>query len=216
MLVHGGNISTETWNRLTVGKLVQTEDGYLGAGCWDGTIAALRAQGHQAFAPALKDERRCHLADHVEQVCSVIVDHDLGEAILVGHSYGGMVITGCAARMPERIRRLVYVDAAVPDPGQSLFDLITAGGRDPLSFAGLEAAAPYVERLEFDPLTIERLQKTYILCTRSEFATVTHVAREKIAASGSKGWTYLELPTSHVPMASLPDEFYHLVLEAAA
>ena len=62
-----------------------------------------------------------------------------------------MVITGVAAKMPGRIGRLVYVDAALPDPGQSLFDIIVSGGSDPMSFAGLEPAAPYVEKLQFKP-----------------------------------------------------------------
>ena len=62
-----------------------------------------------------------------------------------------MVITGVAAKMPDRISRLMYVDAALPDPGQSLFDIIVSGGSDPMSFAGLEPAAPYVEKLQFKP-----------------------------------------------------------------
>ncbi len=82
-----------------------------------------------------------------------------------------------------------------------------------MSFAGLEPAAAYVEKLQFDAQKIKRLPKTYILCTESEFASVTHVARQKIAAAG-KEWTYLELPTSHVPMATMPDKFTQLLLEA--
>lgn len=46
--------------------------------------------------------------------------------VLVGHSYGGMVITVVAAEMPEKINSRVYIDAAFPDPGQSLFDIITS------------------------------------------------------------------------------------------
>jgi hypothetical protein len=66
-------------------------------------------------------------------------------------------------------------------------------------------------------LTLEKIQslpKTYILCTESEFAGVTHVAREKIAAAG-KGWTYIEVPSSHVSMASMPERFSQLLLQAA-
>jgi pimeloyl-ACP methyl ester carboxylesterase len=214
VLVHGGNMSTATWNKLTVGEPVYTEDGQMSARYWDGTASFLSAQGHRVFVPTLRDEHSCHLSDHVGQVCSLMAGNDLREVILVGHSYGGMVITGVADIMPERIRRLVYLDAALPDPGQSLFDLLVSGGRDPLSFAGLEPAAPYVEKLLFDAERIKPLKKTYILCTKSEFATVTHVAREKIAAV-KKGWTYIEMVSSHVPMADKPDEFYRLMLDAA-
>jgi hypothetical protein len=122
-----------------------------------------------------------------------------------------MVITSVAAKMPDRISRLVYVDAALPDPGQSLFDIIASGGSDPVSFAGLEPVAPYVEKLQFDAQKIKLLPKIYILCTESEFASVTNVARKKIVADG-KEWSYFELPSSHVPMASAPEKLLQLLL----
>jgi len=211
VLVHGGNMSTETWNKLAKSN-VYTPDGKMGGRVWDSIIPALKAHNYRVFAPTLKDEHSSNLTGHIEQICTLITENDLKDVILVGHSYGGMVITGVAAKMPDRISRLVYVDAALPDPGQSLFDIIVSGGRDPLSFAGLEPAVPYVEKLQFDPLKIKPLPKTYILCTESEFAAVTHVARQKIAAAG-KEWTYFELPSSHVPMASMPEQFSQLLLE---
>jgi len=168
----------------------------------------------QAFAPALADEHDHNLTDHIRQVCRLIQEEDLVDIILVGHSYGGMVITGVAAGIPERIRRLVYVDAALPDPGQSLFDLFAEGNVDLFSFPGLEAASAYVEKLQFNARKITPLPKTYILCTESEFAVVTKVARQKVAAQ-AEGWNYLELPTSHVPMATMPERFYRLMLEVA-
>lgn len=122
-----------------------------------------------------------------------------------------MIITGVAARIPDRISQLVYVDAALPDPGEFLFDIILSGGHDPLSFIGLEPAAPYVEKLHFDAQKIQSLPKTYILCTKSEFAAVTHVASQKIA--DSKEWKYIELPASHVPIADMPEEFSNILLE---
>jgi pimeloyl-ACP methyl ester carboxylesterase len=211
VLVHGGNMSTETWN-----KLAKSNDyppgGHLGGKIWDTIIPTLQKHNHQVFAPTLKDEYQSSLTEHVEEIYTLIIENDLNNVILVGHSYGGMVITGVAAKIPERINHLVYVDAALPDSGQSLFDIINSGGRDPLSFAGLEPAAPYVEKLHFDPDKIKLLPKTYILCTESEFASVTHVAQEKIAANG-KEWTYLELPSSHVPMASMPERFSQIILE---
>jgi len=215
ILVHGGNMSTETWNRLTRGDPVYTKDGYLGARYWDGTVSALKAHNHRVFAPTLKDEHFCHMTDHIGQVCSLMTENDLRDVILVGHSYGGMVITGVADRMADRIRRLVYLDAALPDPGQSLYDILMLGlsthsGNQPIL---PEPSPPYVEKLQFDAAKIQLLPKTYILCTKSEFADVTHVARQKIDTK--KGWTYIEMPSSHVPMADMPDEFYQLMLDIA-
>ncbi|MDP3396052.1 MAG: alpha/beta hydrolase [Methanoregula sp.] len=216
VLVHGGNMSTETWNRLTIGDPVHTKDGNMGAGYWDGTVSALTAHNHRVFAPSLMDENRCHLTDHIGQVCSLIIENDLRDVILAGHSYGGMVITGVADKIADRIRRLVYLDAALPDSGQSLYDLLNLGltaSSDSRPFLP-EPVLPYIEKLEFDPANIQPLPKTYILCTKSEFKDVTSVARQKIAAA-KKGWTYIELPSSHVPMADMPDEFYQLMLDAA-
>ena len=214
VLVHGGNMSTKTWNDLTVGKTIYTENGLLGGKIWDSTVATLTAHNHRAFAPTLKDEHVSHLTDHIYQIRTLIVKNDLKDVILVGHSYGGMVITGVAAKMAQRIHRLVYLDAALPDPGQSLFDIIKSSGCDPMSFSGLELAAPYVEKLQFDAEKLRSLPKTYILCTKSEFGCVTRVAREKIAVDG-KGWTYIEIPSSHVPMADMPAEFDQLMLDMA-
>jgi hypothetical protein len=70
-----------------------------------------------------------------------------------------------------------------------------------------------VEKLQFDAAKIQSLPKTYILCTKSEFIDVTRVAKQKIATA-KQGWTFIELPSSHVPMADMPDEFYQLMLDA--
>ena len=64
-----------------------------------------------------------NLATHVEDVAGVLRYEDLRDVVLVGHSYAGLVITGVAAHESERIARLVYYDAFVPDGGQSALDL---------------------------------------------------------------------------------------------
>lgn len=214
ILVHGGNMTTGTWNRLSRGRPVQTPDGTMGGRIWDPVIPALEHHSHRVFAPTLHDEHASTLTGHIEQVCGIIASNDLPEVILAGHSYGGMVITGAAAGMPGRIRHLVYIDAALPDPGQSLFDIIVSGGCDPRSFAGLEPAPPYVEKLQYDASRLERLKKTYILCTKSEFSAVAKAARQKIALADN-GWTYREMPASHVPMADMPDEVARILLDVA-
>lgn len=213
VFVHGGNIATDTWNRLT-GRNTYPPGGLLGGRCWEGTVAYLADHGHSAVAPTLPDEYTHNLTDHVRLVCAEIKNRDLRQVILVGHSYGGMVITGVADALPDRIRHLVYVDAALPDPGQSLFDLFAKGGVDPRSVAGLDPASAYIEKLRFDPRELQGLKKTYILCTESDFIRVTRIARQKIVTDG-EGWTYLELPASHVPMATMPVRFNRLMLAIA-
>lgn len=210
VLVHGGNMSTDTWNKLS-GRDDYPSGDFLGGRIWDCIIPNIEVHEHRVFAPTLKEEHSSTLTEHINQIYTLIEENNLDNVILVGHSYGGMIITGVASKIPEKIQHLAYVDAALPDPGQSLFDIITSGGRDPLSFVGLEPAAPYVEKIHFEAENIKTLPKTYILCTESEFSSVTSVAREKIAAGGK--WHYIELPTSHVPMASMPGRFTELLLE---
>lgn len=207
-------MDTETWNRLTIGEPVDTADGKMGGRIWDGTVARLREHGHRAFAPTLADEYTATLTGHIGEVRRLITEHTLQNVVLVGHSYGGMITTGVAAALPERIGRLVYVDAALPDSGQSLFDIIAGAGIRPAAVSGLDPAPPYVEPLFFDPAVLRPLQKTYIRCTKSDFVQVTAGAREKIAADRTR-WTYHELPASHVPMADMPEELFRILLEAA-
>jgi pimeloyl-ACP methyl ester carboxylesterase len=213
IMVHGGDMGTETWNRLSGGEPVHTPNGRMGARVWDTVIPVLKAQGHSIIAPALEDEHTTDLTGHIEQVCALMAEQSMEKAVMVAHSYGGMVITGIAARMAAIVSHLVYIDAAFPDPGQSLFDLIKSGGSDPKSFVGLEPAPPYVEKLQFDVNRINALPKTYVLCTESEFAPLTRTVKKKVDAG--KGWSYLELPTCHVPMATMPERLAQILLKAS-
>jgi len=90
----------------------------------------LRAAGHEVHCPTAAgnrsedDRSRIGLADAVDSIAEFIETRDLREVRLAGHSYGGMLISGVADRMPDRIRRLVYVNAFVPLPGQCLNDMV--------------------------------------------------------------------------------------------
>ena len=102
-----------------------------GAWIWRRVLGPLRAAGHEVHAVTLTgDGERAHLrrADislqtHIDDVLGLIDAEELREVVLVGHSYGGMVITGVAdallARCPGHVKQLVYVDAMVPVPGES-------------------------------------------------------------------------------------------------
>jgi len=167
VLVQGGNISTDTWNKLT--KRNDYPDGeYLGGEYWKHIVTGLEGQGHHVLAPTLKDENTSDLSAHIEQIRSLIIKENLKTVILVGHSYGGMVITGVADKIPGRIGQLVYLDADYPDPGQSLVDILRTAGFNPEEILDGNPMA-YTEKLYFDPEKLAPLSKTYILCTQSEF-----------------------------------------------
>jgi pimeloyl-ACP methyl ester carboxylesterase len=90
---------------------------------YDPISERLRAEGHEVHAVTLSTGR-VNLDDHVAEVLELVEREDLRDVVLVGHSYGGMVITCVADRVPERVRTLVYVDAFVPRDGESAYDIV--------------------------------------------------------------------------------------------
>src|SRR5438270_4973331 len=102
-----------------------------GGWAWRRMRAPLRARGHELFTPTytgLADRFRdlsasVGLATHIEDVAALLFCEDLNNVVLVGHSYGGMVATGVADREPGRIARIIYLDAFVPEDGQSVLGL---------------------------------------------------------------------------------------------
>jgi pimeloyl-ACP methyl ester carboxylesterase len=103
-----------------------------GGWCYRDTVKALRAKGHSALAPTLSGNgmyahqggQHITLETHIRDVCGLIEAEELNDVVLLGHSYGGMVITGVADRIPDRLKHLVYLDAFVPESGQSLISLL--------------------------------------------------------------------------------------------
>ena len=103
-----------------------------GSWAWRKVDTLLREKGFNVYRPQLTGlGERVHLSrpdiglsTHIDDVVNMILFEDLHDIILVGHSYGGMVITGVADRVPDRIRRLVYLDAFVPNDGESAMTLV--------------------------------------------------------------------------------------------
>jgi pimeloyl-ACP methyl ester carboxylesterase len=111
---------------------------WTGAFVWHTVAPLLREAGHDVYAitcTGLGD--RVHLASptidldtHITDVVNTIEFEDLHDIILVGHSYAGMIITGVAERVPERLRLVVYLDADVPTDGQNNYDVLVPEVRD--------------------------------------------------------------------------------------
>jgi len=102
-----------------------------GAWCWARVLPALRAAGHAVHAVTLTGvgerahllSREITLQTHISDVVNRVTSEELDDVVLVGHSYGGLVITGAAdsllARQATRLKHLVYIDAVVPHSGES-------------------------------------------------------------------------------------------------
>jgi pimeloyl-ACP methyl ester carboxylesterase len=102
------------------------------AWAWKKVRPLMAAAGHDFFAPTYTGlGERAHLArpendleTHIQDVVGVLKCEELRNVVLLGHSYGGMVATGVADRAPERVARIIYLDAFVPENGQALIDFL--------------------------------------------------------------------------------------------
>ena len=102
---------------------VLVHGGWAGSVVWRQLTPRLRKMGHEVYAPTLTGigerkhllSREINLDTHIQDVIGVIDEEDLSDIVLVGHSYGGMVISGVADRVPEKVATLVYLDAFLPE-----------------------------------------------------------------------------------------------------
>lgn len=179
---------------------------------WDIVSAILRRKGHTVIAPTLADPQTTTLTGHISEITGLIEEQDLTEIILVGHSYGSMVITGTFDRLPGRIRRLVYLDAAVPQNGDSLYGIMERCGVR-YQDADLPADAPFIEPLFFDEERIRQVNKTYLHCTKSEFLAVGLCTYTKIKSVADRDhWDCYELASPHNCMKAFPEEVAAILL----
>ena len=220
-----------------------------GAWCWQRVLPALWRAGHTAVPVALTGvgERahqlspRVDLGTHVEDVVAAVRAQECRDAVLVGHSYGGIVVTGAADRLGAEVGRLVYLDAVVPTPGRSWADCIPPEARAqrraliaehghippaPASAYGLTGDdAAWVERrqtphpagvftdpLDFDAERWAARPRTHVDCTAPALATIEPSRR---LVREQPGWELVELATGHDPMVSAPDELVAALLEVA-
>lgn len=121
-------VTLHTEEAFRMATFVLVHGGFHGGWCWKRLTPFLRDAGHLVYTPTLTGlGERSHLASpavnlstHIQDILNVLTYEDLTDVILVGHSYSGMVITGVADAASERVKKLVYLDAFVPEDGQSL------------------------------------------------------------------------------------------------
>jgi pimeloyl-ACP methyl ester carboxylesterase len=221
-----------------VATFVLVPGGWRGGWWFAPLVRRLRAHGHDVVAVTLTGlGERAHLAGgpvnldvHIEDVLRVLECEQLTDVVLCAHSYGGMVITGVADRVPERIAALVYCDAYVPADGQSCFDL--AGGRYRSVFlAGARAdghsvAAPAGRDPRTSPhplasfLQAIRLTGAWQQVSRREFVYLSNWATPFTAQyerlADDPGWVTHTLPIGHDIVAEGLDELTGILLGAAS
>ncbi|MDQ3443474.1 MAG: alpha/beta hydrolase [Chloroflexota bacterium] len=217
--------------------------GWDGAWYWRPVALYLQAHGHEVYTATLTGSgERVHLATptvglttHIDDIINILRYENLDQVILVGHSYGGMVITGVAERVPERLARLVYIDGFVPRDGQALADLLPPdamawfdkraqtmgdGWRIPHDPPDADRRTDFLLAASREPLPISNpdassLPRAYVACLESQAVPLFAHFKEAAARAQSAGWDYRELPTGHVPMETMPRELADLLISLA-
>lgn len=223
-----------------------------GGWCYSRVRRLLAQRGHEVFTPSLAGlGEHAHLyspainaSTHIQHIVNLITCEDLTDVILVGHSYGGIVVTGVADRVPDRIAALVYLDAFVGQDGKSCSDLDrldfvavhldraqSHGGHTSPPFSATqfgvnEADRAWVDRLcTPQPLAAlaERIALTggYRSVTRKTYVHATGWSPSPFtpiyeAVAAEPGWRLHELPCGHDTMVDMPGETADILLEAAA
>lgn len=224
---------------------VMVHGSWHGGWCWKRVVPFLTMRGHDVHTPTLSGcgehahtgSAALDLDAHIEDIRAFLFLNDLRDTILVGHSSAGLVITGVVDREPERVARLVYLDAYVPRDGDTLAVL---AGRDrgmannddwqlpPMSAAELDVtmdidanwltprlrpmpAGPSYQPLRLCSNNVQLKPKSYVYCCEGSrrFKRFADTAR-------TDGWDYHELDAGHDAMITKPRATADVLLAIAA
>jgi pimeloyl-ACP methyl ester carboxylesterase len=224
--------------------------GWHGGWCWRRVAERLRQRGHTVFTPTLTGvgershllDKRIRLETHIRDVVNVIQWEGLSDVVLVGHSYGGCVISGVAEQSAAAIGALVFLDAFVPRNGEAVVDLASPNVRESINAAkarGDAALAPVPAANfrvnEADRAWVDSKCTPHPLLTLMDKIQLTG-ARERIArkvyirasgypsasfdtaygrARGDTSWRTSEIASGHDAMIDAPDRLVELLLTQA-
>jgi pimeloyl-ACP methyl ester carboxylesterase len=220
-----------------------------GSWCWARLRRLLAAQGHEVFTPTLTGlGERSHLLSrdigletHVADVTNLLAWEDLRDIVLVGHSYGGIVVRHAADRMADRIRSLVYLDAFVTENGQSLLDTLPDGGAADREQAARDGDGWKVKPIPAAVFRVNDADAAWVdrQCTPQPLATFATPARLTGACDGiaeigyilatgfqgpfgpfaaaaeRRGWWRRDIACGHDVMLDAPEALAAVLLERA-
>lgn len=214
------------------------------AGGWEWKAAGncLTKEGHTVYRATLTGlGERFHLANaevnldtHINDVVNLILFEDLHDVVLSGHSYGGMVITGVMDRIPERIRHVIYLDAAVPEDGECIYDIV--GGPPPgavvkdglVHFGWGNPEGPYPtntphpEKTFSQPVSYKNPEALSLPVTYVAFVPADQKIEDRAKTDKSwqradaRGWTIRTFPGHHVAHQEDPAGVAALMVESVS
>lgn len=220
-----------------------------GAWCWRRVVRLLTRAGHEVFTPTLTGlAERSHLMTpainldtHIFDVVNEMKWQELSNVVLVGHSYGGMVISGVTEKMERAILSFVMLDAFMPENGQSLVDLQPPPMRDAVLAAEREGATNLPPRpaevfrvnekdrawvdAQCTPQPIKCfLQKLTLTGARERIAKKTYIRAtaypsqyfdDGLASARAKNWRIYEVECGHDVMLDMPERLAEILQDAA-
>jgi pimeloyl-ACP methyl ester carboxylesterase len=210
----------------------------------------LHTEGHEVFTPSLTGiGERVHLVSpqvdlstHIADVVNAVLYEDLDPIVLLGYSYGGAVVTGALRHIADRVRELVYLDAFVPEDGDTVWGLAGRDGDPTIALGDLWLVPPlpreydepaegawqqarrvahpvrcFTEPVRLDkPLEEHAFGLTYVKATADPSESPDSAFwRAGRHAQSSPRWTYREIATNHMILSNRPTELVE-VLKALA
>jgi pimeloyl-ACP methyl ester carboxylesterase len=236
----------------TGGKTFVLVHGAWGGGwVWRRVTDRLTAKGYKVFTPTMTGlgershllDAKINLATHITDIVNVIKWEGLTDIVLVGHSYGGFVITGVAEQMQPTISSIVFLDAFMPENGQAVVDTqptlaapIAAAAQNgdlgikPFTFRVNENDRAWLDALHTPQPLATLTQKAIVTGARDRISTKTYIRAKgfpnsqvsnspfdkyEAQVANTAGWHVHELPCGHFVMLDMPDELTALLVAAA-
>jgi pimeloyl-ACP methyl ester carboxylesterase len=221
-----------------------------GGWCWRRVSDLLQKRGHKVFTPTMTGlgershliEAKVNLATHVTDIVNVIKWENVNGIVLVGHSYCGVIISGVAEEMRDAVGSIVFLDAFVPESGDSLAAKASQPVREAIAAAVAKGEA-VMKPVSAAMFRVNEKDRGWVdaMCTPHPIATLTDKitltgARERIAKKAyirAKGypsgpfdaaqerlktnaeWRVYELPCGHDAMVDMPEPLTEILLEVA-
>ncbi|MFT4204520.1 MAG: alpha/beta fold hydrolase [Chitinophagaceae bacterium] len=249
LLLAGTNIALAQ-NKTDNPVFVLVHGAWHGGWCWQDISQNLRAKGYRVYTPTLSGlgehknttTDNVNLQTHITDIINLIEMEDLRNVILVGHSYAGTVITGVADSIPERLSKLVYLDAMIVHNGESALSVQTEETQNymnriieqkqnvpPVSAENFGVSDTVKAKWVNDRLTPQpfntftqklilkhkfgnNIPLVYIACVNPQLPVLEKLSKE---AQNNSLWTYYTLNTGHDAMITMPKELSKLFIKVA-
>ncbi len=218
-------------------NIVLVPGAYHGGWYYSSILPQLRAAGHHVFTitlsgldgPRDRQHAPVNLDTHIEDLVSLIEHERLDDIVLCGHSYGGMVIAGASDRLPERVRAMLFLDALVPDDGDSVWSmfppplrdmfisaapdgLMTQNPPDTEARARPHPLATFLQPIRLTGNAYKPANKVYAWCNAKP-GSPFEATHDRLAAD--RAWTAYKLACGHDIMNEAPELALKLLLETA-